>query len=95
MYNGGKQLFAKQGNMQLGEGREAMLQYIYEIHKIKHSAIIAIALGGGIPTAVTREGGRGRRPSYMAARGVTPFPTGAIGEVLSPRGCSHEESPAW
>ena len=69
MYNSGKQLLAKKRNMHLGEGREAMLQDIYEIHKVKDAAVIAVALGGGIPTAVT-PGGEVLKPEKAVAEGV-------------------------
>ena len=69
VYNSGKQLLAKKGNMRLGEGREAMLQDIYEIHKVKDAAVIAVALGGGIPTAVT-PGGEVLKPEKAVAEGV-------------------------
>ena len=52
MDNGSKELFAKKRDVQLGKGREAVLQYIYEVHDVKHPAIIAIALGGGVSTAI-------------------------------------------
>ena len=52
MDNGSKELFAKKRDVQLGKGREAVLQYIYEVHDVKHPAIIAIALGGSVSTAI-------------------------------------------
>ena len=69
MNNGSKYLFTKKGNITLGKDREAVLQYIYEIHDIKHSAIVAIALGGGVATAVTPSG-EVLEPKKAVAEGV-------------------------
>ena len=69
MDNGSKYLFAKKGNIQLGKDREAVLQYIYEVHDIKHPTIIAIALSGGVSTAVT-PGGEVLKPEKAVAEGV-------------------------
>ena len=69
MDNGSKYLFAKKGNIQLGKYREAVLQYIDEVHDIKNPTIIAIALGGGVTTAVT-PGGEVLEPEKAVAEGV-------------------------
>ena len=53
----------------MGKDREAVLPDIYEVHDIKHSAIVAIALGGGVATAVTPSG-EVLEPKKAVAEGV-------------------------